>query len=146
MKVFIRLANMSNVFLKNKTNLAINIPAMKHAITTVVFVCAILTVKAQADVILSHTYRYKQNKWMDSLRNAHKLSTVMINPQPLLVYDMPVMPLENEGEEAGLAGEDTIYRMKTDNMLLLKPNRDANPPINAIGEKLFTIPPVKKKP
>ena len=75
---------------------------MKKVVATVVFVCAIVVVKAQSEVTPPHAFSYQQKRWLDSLQDAHKQPAVITNQQPLLVYDMPVSGMKNEGEKIGL--------------------------------------------
>ncbi len=117
---------------------------MKYFILFVVFISLAFITKAQSNI--NPHYNLEQKRLLDSLRNAHKLSTIMIQPTPLLVYNTPTALLPNEGEKIGMSGEDTIYRMKTDNMNLLKPNQNTTSIPNSATGKIFMVPPAKKKP
>ena len=116
---------------------------MKQIIFFLILACLTTALKAQS---VKPKFSYKQIMFLDSLRNARKRSTVTINPTPLLVYNSPVNLLPNEDEKWGMSGEDTIYRMKTDNILLLKPNKNTTRIPNAAEGKIFMVPPVIKKP
>lgn len=114
---------------------------MKKVTVFLLFVAFAFAAKAQS---LQPNNRYQQKRWFDSLRINHKQSAIAISPVPELVYNTPVALLPNEGKKIGMSGEDTIYQMKTDNMLLLKPNRNATYSPNATEGKLFMMPPAKK--
>ena len=116
---------------------------MKQIIFFLVLACLLTGLKAQS---VKPDLTYKQKRLLDSLLNERKRSTVMINPTPLLVYNAPVNLLPNEGEKWGMSGQDTIYKMKTDNMLLLKPNENTTSIPNAWQGTMFMVPPPKKKP
>lgn len=114
---------------------------MKKGVVFLLLTGFVFAAKAQ---LLQPNNRYQQKRWLDSLRINHKQSTVKLDPVPQLVYNEPSDLLPNEGKKIGMSGEDTIYQMKTDNMLLLKPNRNTTYTPNATDGKVFIVPPAKK--
>ncbi len=114
---------------------------MKHGIVFFLLAGFVFAAKAQ---LLQPNNHYQQKRWLDSLRINHKQSAVRLEPVPQLVYNEPSALLPNEGKKIGMSGEDTIYQMKTDNMLLLKPNRNATYTPNATDGKVIIVPQPKK--
>ncbi len=119
---------------------------MKSCIAMVIFVCIAVIAQAQSDVKPPNAFTPKQKRWLDSLKSIHKLPAVAFVPQPALAYHTPVAVLPNDGEQAGMSGEDTIYKMKEDNMRLLKPNTTTTAIPNSEDGKTFVVPQVRKKP
>ena len=117
---------------------------MKCIFSFVVITGFSIAANAQSDITLEKNYHQKQ--FLDSLRKTFKQPTIQINPQPLLAYHTPVVPMKNDGEMIGLSGEDTVYKMKTDNMHVLKPNTKTTYIPNAAEGKIFMMPAEKKKP
>ncbi len=114
---------------------------MKYGVVFILFAGFVFAAKSQS---LQPNNRYQQKRWFDSLRMDHKQPTVTIIPVPQLVYNTPVASLPNEGKIIGMSEEDTIYQMKTDNMLVLKPNRNTTYVPNATDGKVSVVPPAKK--
>lgn len=106
---------------------------MKYCVFSIIFIGLAFTVKAQSNV--NPHYDYHQNIFLDSLRNAHKQPAVIIIPSTQIVYNMPVATLSNRDEIVGKSGNDTIYQMKTDKMLLLKPDASTTKILNSMEGK-----------
>ena len=117
---------------------------MKYVVTLIVFVSFSFALHAQSNI--NPQKNYSQKRYLDSLRKTFKEPAIQISPQPLLAFNMPVAPLKNEGEEVGMSGEGFVYRMKTDNMLILKPETKTTYIPNGATGKKFLIPPARKKP
>lgn len=111
---------------------------MKYLILVVVLIGFFVSLNAQSNISPKNNYRQKQ--FLDSLQKTFKQPVIQVNPQALLAYNTPVISLKNKGEKIGMSGEDTVYRMKTDNMRMLKPNSKSTYIPNAAEGKIFMMP------
>lgn len=117
---------------------------MKYLFTLIAIMGYSVVASAQSNI--SPRKNNEEKKFLDSLQKTFGQPVIQIVPQLLLVYNTPVVPMKNEGEKVDMSGEDTVYRMKKDNMGILKPNAKTTYIPNAADGRMFIVPPATKQP
>ena len=123
---------------------------MKYFALAAVFTLAAILVKAQKNPL---PYTYKQKPLNNSFRQKQLDNTLQALFPDLksgeavpVQYNMPVLPLKNDGTYVGSNALGEIYSMSVDQMPCLKPYKSKDEIPNALKEKqLQLVEPQEKK-